>query len=93
MMSSLSLLILLYSLFSFSDTHSYWDQEVEKATKELKKPKLTKAIIRCYWKSYAVLGVFTLIEVRSDLRLGMMFFFILFFFINHTQSKGSKVPL
>uniref|UniRef100_A0A671PYG4 Multidrug resistance-associated protein 4 n=1 Tax=Sinocyclocheilus anshuiensis TaxID=1608454 RepID=A0A671PYG4_9TELE len=41
----------------------YWDHEVEKATKELRTPKLTKAIIRCYWRSYAVLGVFTLIEV------------------------------
>ncbi|XP_016117735.1 multidrug resistance-associated protein 4-like [Sinocyclocheilus grahami] len=41
---------------------AYWDHEVEKATKELRTPKLTKAIIRCYWRSYAVLGVFTLIE-------------------------------
>ncbi|KAK7154854.1 hypothetical protein R3I93_009716 [Phoxinus phoxinus] len=41
---------------------SCWDHEVEKATKELRTPKLTKAIIRCYWKSYSVLGVFTLIE-------------------------------
>uniref|UniRef100_A0A8C2DMC4 Cystic fibrosis transmembrane conductance regulator n=1 Tax=Cyprinus carpio TaxID=7962 RepID=A0A8C2DMC4_CYPCA len=45
----------------FSLCH-YWDQEVEKATKELRTPKLTKAIIRCYWRSYAVLGVFTLTE-------------------------------
>uniref|UniRef100_A0A673J693 Multidrug resistance-associated protein 4 n=1 Tax=Sinocyclocheilus rhinocerous TaxID=307959 RepID=A0A673J693_9TELE len=45
------------------ELQSYWDQEVEKATKELRTPKLTKAIIRCYWRSYAVLGVFTLIEV------------------------------
>ncbi|CAM4620699.1 unnamed protein product [Leuciscus chuanchicus] len=44
------------------ELQSCWDQEVEKATKELRKPKLTKAIIRCYWKSYAVLGVFTLVE-------------------------------
>uniref|UniRef100_A0A672S3W1 Cystic fibrosis transmembrane conductance regulator n=1 Tax=Sinocyclocheilus grahami TaxID=75366 RepID=A0A672S3W1_SINGR len=44
------------------ELQSYWDQEVEKATKELRTPKLTKAIIRCYWRSYAVLGVFTLIE-------------------------------
>ncbi|XP_067315093.1 ATP-binding cassette sub-family C member 4-like [Pseudorasbora parva] len=41
---------------------SYWDQEVEKATKELRTPKLTKAIIRCYWRSYTVLGGFTIIE-------------------------------
>ncbi|KAK2888852.1 hypothetical protein Q8A67_014227 [Cirrhinus molitorella] len=44
------------------ELQSYWKQEVEKATKELRTPKLTKAIIRCYWRSYAVLGVFTLIE-------------------------------
>uniref|UniRef100_A0A8C1I0L0 Cystic fibrosis transmembrane conductance regulator n=1 Tax=Cyprinus carpio carpio TaxID=630221 RepID=A0A8C1I0L0_CYPCA len=44
------------------ELQSYWDQEVEKATKELRTPKLTKAIIRCYWRSYAVLGVFTLTE-------------------------------
>ncbi|KAF4111886.1 hypothetical protein G5714_006681 [Onychostoma macrolepis] len=44
------------------ELQSYWDQEVEKATKELRKPKLTKAIIRCYWRSYTVLGVFTAIE-------------------------------
>ncbi|KAL1021945.1 hypothetical protein UPYG_G00020230 [Umbra pygmaea] len=40
----------------------YWDQEVQKAAKELRPPKLTKVIIQCYWKPYAVLGVFTLIE-------------------------------
>uniref|UniRef100_A0A673LQK4 Multidrug resistance-associated protein 4 n=1 Tax=Sinocyclocheilus rhinocerous TaxID=307959 RepID=A0A673LQK4_9TELE len=44
------------------ELQSYWDHEVEEATKELRTPKLTKAIIRCYWRSYAVLGVFTLIE-------------------------------
>lgn len=40
----------------------YWDHEVQKATKELRPPRLTKVIIKCYWKSYAVLGFFTLIE-------------------------------
>lgn len=41
----------------------YWDHEVQLATKELRAPRLSKAIIRCYWKPYAVLGLFTLIEV------------------------------
>ncbi|KAK1170047.1 multidrug resistance-associated protein 4-like [Acipenser oxyrinchus oxyrinchus] len=40
----------------------YWDKEVEQAKKDLRVPKLTKAIVKCYWKSYAVLGAFTLIE-------------------------------
>lgn len=41
----------------------HWDHEVQMATKELRKPQLSKAIIKCYWKPYAVLGFFTLLEV------------------------------
>uniref|UniRef100_A0A670I6F7 Uncharacterized protein n=1 Tax=Podarcis muralis TaxID=64176 RepID=A0A670I6F7_PODMU len=41
----------------------YWDREVQKAKKEARMPHLTKAIILCYWKSYLLLGFFTLIEV------------------------------
>ncbi|XP_051799250.1 ATP-binding cassette sub-family C member 4-like isoform X1 [Acanthochromis polyacanthus] len=44
------------------DLQRYWDIEFQKATKEMRKPRLTKAIIQCYWKSYSVLGLFTLIE-------------------------------
>ncbi|XP_073318323.1 ATP-binding cassette sub-family C member 4-like [Pagrus major] len=44
------------------ELHRYWDHEVQMATKELRKPRLSKAIIRCYWKPYAVLGFFTLLE-------------------------------
>ncbi|XP_004626306.1 multidrug resistance-associated protein 4 isoform X1 [Octodon degus] len=40
----------------------YWDKEVFRAQKDACKPSLTKAIIKCYWKSYLVLGIFTLIE-------------------------------
>ncbi|XP_015233372.1 PREDICTED: multidrug resistance-associated protein 4-like isoform X1 [Cyprinodon variegatus] len=41
---------------------SYWDREVQRATKEMRTPGLTKVIIRCYWKSYGLLGFFTLFE-------------------------------
>uniref|UniRef100_UPI0037E899EE ATP-binding cassette sub-family C member 4-like n=1 Tax=Semicossyphus pulcher TaxID=241346 RepID=UPI0037E899EE len=44
------------------DLNRYWDHEVQKATKEMRKPSLSKAIMKCYWKPYAVLGFFTLIE-------------------------------
>ncbi|CAK6978679.1 ATP-binding cassette sub-family C member 4-like isoform X1 [Scomber scombrus] len=44
------------------DLHSYWDHEIQEATKELRKPSLSKVIIKCYGKSYAVLGFFTLVE-------------------------------
>uniref|UniRef100_A0A4W4ELJ6 ATP-binding cassette, sub-family C (CFTR/MRP), member 4 n=1 Tax=Electrophorus electricus TaxID=8005 RepID=A0A4W4ELJ6_ELEEL len=47
------------------ELQSFWDHEVQIANKELKTPKLTKAIVKCYWKSYAILGIFTLIEALS----------------------------
>uniref|UniRef100_A0A4W6BU78 Multidrug resistance-associated protein 4 n=1 Tax=Lates calcarifer TaxID=8187 RepID=A0A4W6BU78_LATCA len=55
---------------------SILDLEVQKATKDMRTPRLTKVIIRCYWKSYAVLGFFTLVEevikVVQPVILGMM---------------------
>uniref|UniRef100_G1LUQ0 ATP binding cassette subfamily C member 4 (PEL blood group) n=1 Tax=Ailuropoda melanoleuca TaxID=9646 RepID=G1LUQ0_AILME len=44
------------------ELQGYWDKEVSRAEKDSRKPSLTKAIIKCYWKSYLVLGIFTLIE-------------------------------
>ncbi|KAJ8350063.1 hypothetical protein SKAU_G00251930, partial [Synaphobranchus kaupii] len=44
------------------DLQRYWDQEVQQAAEDLRTPKLTKALIKCYWKPYAVLGIFTLFE-------------------------------
>ncbi|XP_045910008.1 ATP-binding cassette sub-family C member 4-like isoform X2 [Micropterus dolomieu] len=35
-----------------------WDHEVKKAPKELQKPKLTRVLIKCYGRSYAVAGLF-----------------------------------
>uniref|UniRef100_UPI003AAC75F7 ATP-binding cassette sub-family C member 4-like n=1 Tax=Centroberyx gerrardi TaxID=166262 RepID=UPI003AAC75F7 len=54
----------------------FWDHEVRKAAKDLRKPKLTKALLRCYGKSYAVLGVFIFlveaIKVIQPLLLGKL---------------------
>ncbi|KAM5312286.1 ATP-binding cassette sub-family C member 4 isoform 2-T2 [Glossophaga mutica] len=40
----------------------YWDKEVSRAENDSQKPSLTKAIIKCYWRSYLILGLFTLVE-------------------------------
>ncbi|XP_063281818.1 ATP-binding cassette sub-family C member 4 [Pelobates fuscus] len=40
----------------------YWNEELQKAQRESRAPHLTKAIIRCYWKAYSILGFFTFIE-------------------------------
>ncbi|XP_028288222.1 ATP-binding cassette sub-family C member 4 [Parambassis ranga] len=58
------------------DLQRYWDHEVQKATKELRAPQLSKVIVQCYWKPYAVLGFFTLVEevikVVQPVLLGQM---------------------
>ncbi|CAL1598298.1 unnamed protein product [Knipowitschia caucasica] len=40
----------------------HWDLNVEKMAKTTQTPSLSRAIICCYWKPYAVLGFFTLVE-------------------------------
>uniref|UniRef100_A0A8C7YAW4 Multidrug resistance-associated protein 4 n=1 Tax=Oryzias sinensis TaxID=183150 RepID=A0A8C7YAW4_9TELE len=40
----------------------YWTQEVQQAKKKLQPPKLSKALIQCYWKSYLLIGVYIFLE-------------------------------
>ncbi|XP_048454277.1 multidrug resistance-associated protein 4 [Rhincodon typus] len=40
----------------------HWDEEVRKAQKQARVPHLTKAILKCFWKSYIILGAFTFLE-------------------------------
>uniref|UniRef100_A0A8D1DXB2 Cystic fibrosis transmembrane conductance regulator n=1 Tax=Sus scrofa TaxID=9823 RepID=A0A8D1DXB2_PIG len=44
------------------ELRGYWDQEVSRAEKDSREPSLIKAIIKCYWKPYLVLGIFTFLE-------------------------------
>uniref|UniRef100_A0A8C3VTT8 Multidrug resistance-associated protein 4 n=1 Tax=Catagonus wagneri TaxID=51154 RepID=A0A8C3VTT8_9CETA len=44
------------------ELQGYWDQEVSRAKNDTQKPSLMKAIIKCYWKSYLVLGILTFLE-------------------------------
>ncbi|KAG5193196.1 hypothetical protein JEQ12_020656 [Ovis aries] len=44
------------------ELQGYWDQEVLRAEKDAREPSLMKAILKCHWKSYLVLGIFILLE-------------------------------
>uniref|UniRef100_A0A8C7TRQ2 Multidrug resistance-associated protein 4 n=1 Tax=Oncorhynchus mykiss TaxID=8022 RepID=A0A8C7TRQ2_ONCMY len=54
----------------------HWDKEVRMAARELRMPKLTKAIVKCYGKPYAVLGIFSftveVIKVIQPVFLGKL---------------------
>ena len=43
----------------------HWDQEVKRAQKDAQEPSLIKAIIKCYWKSYLIWGMFAFLEVKD----------------------------
>ncbi|XP_041663750.1 ATP-binding cassette sub-family C member 4-like [Cheilinus undulatus] len=40
----------------------YWNREVQRAAKDLRQPSLTKALVQCYWRSYAHTGIYIFIE-------------------------------
>ena len=52
-------------LVCFVSHHRHWDQEVLRGQKDAQEPSLVKAIIKCYWKSYLICGMFTFLEVKD----------------------------
>ncbi|KAM4561745.1 ATP-binding cassette sub-family C member 4-like [Fundulus diaphanus] len=40
----------------------YWNQEVQQAAEDLRPPRLTRALIQCYWKPYLFIGTYIFIE-------------------------------
>ncbi|NXX29747.1 MRP4 protein, partial [Nicator chloris] len=64
----------------------YWDKEVQKAKKRGKTPHLTKAIILCYWKSYLVFGIFTMIEETLKIVQPIFLGKIINYFENYNSS-------
>ncbi|XP_075896037.1 ATP-binding cassette sub-family C member 4-like isoform X2 [Nelusetta ayraudi] len=40
----------------------FWDREVQQAAKDLRSPQLSKALVRCYWRSYSLIGTYMFIE-------------------------------
>ncbi|XP_040034735.2 ATP-binding cassette sub-family C member 4 isoform X1 [Gasterosteus aculeatus] len=68
-----------------------WDREVKKATKELRKPKLSRALIKCYGTSYALAGIFTFtleaIKVVQPLLLGK----IILYFENYDPDDQTSL--
>ncbi|XP_059740437.1 ATP-binding cassette sub-family C member 4-like [Bos taurus] len=55
------------------ELQGYWDQEVLRAEKDVREPSLMKAILKCHWKSYLVLGIFILLEVKAFIYCALLF--------------------
>ncbi|KAF0884878.1 MRP4 protein, partial [Crocuta crocuta] len=70
------------------ELQGYWDKEVLRSEKDARKPSLTKAIIKCYWKSYLVLGIFTLIEESTKVIQPIFLGKIISYFENHDPADA-----
>ena len=44
-----------------------------RAEKDAQEPSLMKAILKCHWKSYLVLGIFILLEVKAFIYCALLF--------------------
>ncbi|XP_065757876.1 ATP-binding cassette sub-family C member 4-like [Muntiacus reevesi] len=51
------------------ELQGYWDREVLRAKKAAREPSLMRAIIKCYWKFYFVLGLLTFLEEGTKIVL------------------------
>ncbi|KAK5891406.1 hypothetical protein CgunFtcFv8_018661 [Champsocephalus gunnari] len=73
------------------ELHRCWDHEVRKAEKELRKPNLTRVLIKCYGMSYAMAGSFTFsleaIKVIQPLLLGE----VILFFENYDEQTSLRM--
>uniref|UniRef100_A0AAA9RX99 Multidrug resistance-associated protein 4 n=1 Tax=Bos taurus TaxID=9913 RepID=A0AAA9RX99_BOVIN len=62
------------------ELQGYWDQELKRAQKDAQEPSLMKAVIKCYWKSYLIWGMFTFLEegtrVVQPIFLGKMISYV-----------------
>ncbi|XP_016079635.1 PREDICTED: multidrug resistance-associated protein 4 [Miniopterus natalensis] len=73
------------------ELQGYWDKEVLKAKSDSRKPSLTKAIIKCYWKSYAILGIFTLIEEGTKVVQPLFLGKIISYFENYDPTDSAAL--
>lgn len=50
---------------TFSAFCRYWDLEVKRSAKTLTQPALSKVLVKCYGRSFAVAGLFVFLLVRA----------------------------
>ncbi|XP_008326492.1 multidrug resistance-associated protein 4 isoform X3 [Cynoglossus semilaevis] len=68
----------------------YWNHEVRQAAKEMRSPKLCKVIFKCYWKAYALIGLYIFVEevikVGQPVLLGWLIEYFETYDPNNTQA-------
>ncbi|KAM3862000.1 ATP-binding cassette sub-family C member 4-like [Diretmus argenteus] len=69
----------------------YWDREVQRAAKDLRTPKLTNVLIQCYWRSYSLIGIFTLMQEAIKVIQPMLLGKLIEYFESHEPNNKAAV--
>ncbi|XP_077946528.1 ATP-binding cassette sub-family C member 4 isoform X1 [Gasterosteus aculeatus] len=69
----------------------YWNREVQQAAKDLHPPRLSKALVQCYWRPYALIGIYIFIEEVIKVIQPVLLGKIIEFFENNQASSTAAV--
>ncbi|KAI4538920.1 hypothetical protein MG293_011187 [Ovis ammon polii] len=74
------------------ELQGYWDREVLRAKKDAREPSLMKAIVKCYWKFYFVLGLLTFLEEGTKVVLPIFWGKIISYVENYNPANSAALP-
>ncbi|KAL6100875.1 abcc4 [Pungitius sinensis] len=69
----------------------YWNREVQQAVKDLHPPRLSKVLVQCYWRPYALIGIYIFIEEVIKVIQPVLLGKIIEFFENNQASNTAAV--
>ncbi|XP_014900369.1 multidrug resistance-associated protein 4 isoform X4 [Poecilia latipinna] len=69
----------------------FWNQEVEQAIKDLRPPRLARALIHCYWKPYSLIGMYIFIEEFIKVIQPVLLGKLIEFFESYDTAEPSSV--
>ncbi|XP_069457992.1 ATP-binding cassette sub-family C member 4-like isoform X2 [Ovis canadensis] len=73
------------------ELQGYWNQEVSRAKKDAREPSLMKAIVKCYWKFYFVLGLLMFLEEGTKVVLPMFLGKIISYVENYDPADSAAL--
>ncbi|XP_052505998.1 LOW QUALITY PROTEIN: ATP-binding cassette sub-family C member 4-like [Budorcas taxicolor] len=69
----------------------YWNREVLRAKKDAREPSLMKAIVKCYWKFYFILGLLMFLEEGTKVIQPIFLGKIISYVENHDPSDSAAL--
>nr|XP_020747155.1 multidrug resistance-associated protein 4-like [Odocoileus virginianus texanus] len=73
------------------ELQGYWNREVLRAKKDAGEPSLMKAIVKCYWKFYFVLGLLTFLEEGTKVVLPIFLGKIISYVENYDPANSAAL--